>query len=309
MMDQFEAAYLREKKIRKQAEQLLEDKSRELFLSMQELKASQSQLVQSEKMASLGILSAGIAHEINNPLGYIASNFNALKDSMGSVQSFLNQVSQQVSAEHCSPAFLQTWQEAKSATDLDFIMQDFSDLVSETQEGISRVQQIISDLRDFSRKDSAKKFPVDVNKSIQVALNILKSQIQQHTHIEFIPGNIPKIQGYSGKLHQVFTNLIDNALDECNQGGNIKISTYADNDFIYAAIADDGKGIAQDNLKQLFTPFFTTKEVGKGTGLGLSISLGFIEEHKGTIQVNSNPGNGSCFTVKIPISEISGGPK
>ena len=308
-MDQFEAAYRREKQIRKQAEQLLEDKSRELFLSIQELKASQSQLVQSEKMASLGILSAGIAHEINNPLGYIASNFNVLKDSMGSVQSFINQVSQQVSVEHCSPTFIETWQEAKSATDLDFIMQDFSDLVSETQEGISRVQQIISDLRDFSRKDSTQKLPVDINKSIQVALNILKNQIHQHTHIEFIPGNIPKIQGYSGKLHQVFTNLIDNALDECNQGGNIKISTFCDDDFIYAAIADDGNGIAQDNLKQLFTPFFTTKDVGKGTGLGLSISLGFIEEHKGTIQVDSSPNNGSCFTVKIPISEISGGPK
>lgn len=306
-MDQFEAAYRREKQIRKQAEQLLEDKSRELFLSMQELKASQSQLVQSEKMASLGILSAGIAHEINNPLGYIASNFNALKDSMGSVQSFFNQISQLVTTEHCNPAFLQAWQEAKSATDLDFIMQDFSDLVSETQEGISRVQQIISDLRDFSRKDSAKKFPVDINKSIQVALNILKSQIKQHTNIEFTPGNLPQIEGYSGKLHQVFTNLIDNALDECDQGGNIKISTYSDSDFIYAAIADDGSGIHQDDLKQLFTPFFTTKDVGKGTGLGLSISLGFIEEHKGTIQVDSTPNNGSCFTVKIPISDTIGG--
>jgi two-component system NtrC family sensor kinase len=308
----YKAAYERERLIRKEAEQLLEDKSRELYSSMQiledtleDLKSSQNQLIQTEKMASLGVLAAGVAHEINNPIGYITSNFNSLKIGIKDIQEFINEMQETINSDLSLEEIKSTWEKSIQKYDLIFLLEDFSDLSSETSEGLERVKQIVADLRTFSREDTVEKVVVDINDTLRASINILENQTKYHAKITTDYSDIPKILGFSGKLNQVFTNLISNANQAVNDNGSINISTKITNKWILISIADNGHGITDENLKQLFTPFFTTKPVGEGTGLGLSISHGIIKEHGGNILVSSQPEVGTTFTVQIPLSQVA----
>jgi two-component system NtrC family sensor kinase len=308
----YKAAYERERIIRKESEQLLEDKSRELYSSMQvledtleNLKSSQNQLIQTEKMASLGVLAAGVAHEINNPIGYITSNFNSLKIGIEDIQKFINEMQTVINGDESLEEIKSTWKKSMQKYDLIFLLEDFSDLSSETSEGLERVKQIVADLRTFSREDTAEKVVVDINDTLRAAINILENQTKYHAKITTDYSDIPKILGFSGKLNQVFTNLISNANQAVDDNGSINISTKITNKWILISIADNGHGITEDNLKQLFTPFFTTKPIGEGTGLGLSISHGIIKEHGGNILVSSQPEVGTTFTVQIPLSQVA----
>ena len=312
MAADYQAAYQREKIMRQEAEQLLEDKSRELYASMQtlqetleDLKASQNQLVQTEKMASLGVLAAGVAHEINNPIGYITSNFNSLQEGLKYIQSFINDMQPSIETENNSAEIKKTWHQLLKKYDLEFLLEDFIDLSKETSEGLGRVKQIVADLRAFTREDKAEKIPVDINDTLRASINILENQTKYHANIITKLTDLPLVMGYAGKLSQVFTNLISNANQAVDDNGSIHIFTEKTEKGIQISVQDNGHGISEENMKNLFTPFFTTKPIGEGTGLGLSISHGIIEEHGGTILVSSELEVGTIFTVQIPLNQIS----
>lgn len=308
----YKAAYERERKIRKESEQLLEDKSRELYASMEtlketvaDLKASQNQLVQTEKMASLGVLAAGVAHEINNPIGYITSNFNSLKVAFEDIRSFIEELKIDIESDSSKEKTSSTWLKLLKKYDLIFLLDDFIDLSNETSEGLERVKQIVADLRAFAREDTAEKVIVDINDTLRSSINILENQTKYHASIVTRLTELPKIMGFSGKLGQVFTNLIANANQAVDDHGSIHIFTEKTDTDIRISVQDNGHGISEENMQNLFTPFFTTKPIGEGTGLGLSISHGIVEEHSGTITVSSELNVGTIFTVQIPLTQAA----
>lgn len=305
----YEKAYLREKELRKQAEQLLEDRSRELFLANEQLKEANSSLheqqkiaVQSEKMAALGVLAAGVAHEINNPLGYIYSNFSSLVEGLQDIQRFLHHMDGIIAQGDSLELLRDGWRNALLQFDIAYLLSDYQSLAMETIEGLERVKQIVADLKSFIRQEDGEKAPVDVNDCLRGALNILNNQTKYHAQVEVEYGDLPLIPGYFGKLNQVFINLIANANQAVPENGLIRIATRLVDGWIEVVIRDNGCGISEENMRQLFTPFFTTKPVGEGTGLGLSISHGMVQEHDGEIVVESQPGEGATFTVRLPVS-------
>ncbi len=306
----YQAAYQRERIMRQQAEQLLEDQSRELYSSMQaleqtleDLKASQNQLIQTEKMASLGVLAAGVAHEINNPIGYITSNFNSLQQGLEYIQNFISDMQPCIEGDSDAETIKQTWHLLLKKYDLVYLLEDFVDLSKETTEGLTRVKQIVADLRAFSREDKAEKSAIDINDILRGSINILENQTKYHANIVTKLTELPRVMGYAGKLSQVFTNLISNANQAVDDNGSIHIFTEKADDGIRISVQDNGHGISEENMNNLFTPFFTTKPIGEGTGLGLSISHGIIEEHGGEILVSSKINVGTIFTVLIPLSQ------
>lgn len=304
----YEKAYQREKLLRKQAEQMLEDRSRELFLANEQLQESnrllqeqQQAMIRSEKMASLGILAAGVAHEINNPLGFITSNFSLLAEGLEDIRRLIGKLDAEFTSATSVEDLKSHWAAALAEFDIDYLFSDLGSLTSETREGLERVKQIVADLKSFTRQDDGEKAPVDVNDCLRGALNILKNQTKYHAQIDVDFGELPVIQGFFGKLNQVFTNLIANANQAVADQGLIRISTRCRHGWVEVEVADNGHGIREEHLRLLFTPFFTTKPVGEGTGLGLAISLGIVQEHDGEIQVVSQPGQGTSFTVRIPV--------
>jgi len=303
----YQSAYLREKTLRKQAEQLLEDRSRELYLANEKLTEAneslheqQRAMVQSEKMASLGVLAAGVAHEINNPLGFIYSNFSSLVEGLQDIQRFLNKADELIAGGHSVEQIQAAWREGLMLFDIAYLLSDYQNLAIETIEGLERVKQIVADLKSFTRQDDGEKIPVDINECLRGALNILNNQTKYHSQVEVNYGEIPQIQGFFGKLNQVFVNLIANADQAVDDNGLIRIETRRNGRWIEISIADNGHGIAEEHKKYLFTPFFTTKPVGQGTGLGLSISHNSVQEHGGEIEVQSEAGKGTTFIIRIP---------
>ncbi len=306
----YEKAYLREKQLRKQAEQLLEDRSRELYLSNKQLQEvndalhdQQRVMVQTEKMASLGVLAAGVAHEINNPLGYIYSNFSSLVEGLQDIQRFLNQADQLITNCTSVGQVQEAWREGLVLFDIAYLLSDYQNLAIETIEGLERVKQIVADLKSFTRQDDGTRTAVDINDCLRAAINILNNQTKYHAQLSVDYGELPEISGYFGKLKQVFVNLIANANQAVEENGQIDIVSRVNNGFIEVVIRDDGHGIDEEHMKYLFTLFFTTKPVGQGTGLGLSISHNAVQEHGGDIEVESTLGVGTTFTVRIPLDK------
>jgi len=303
----YQQAYLREKQLRKKAEQLLEDKSRELYSSYEELqqahdhlKQQQELLIASEKMASLGILSAGVAHEINNPLGFVSSNFNAIAEAFRSFRQFVDQLENEILVN--APDAAADIRAALADHDIRYLLDDFECLSEETLEGLGRVKQIVSDLKAFVHDDGGQKQPMDINECLRGAINILNNEIKYHARLVVNYGELPLFNGCFGKLSQVFTNLIANASQAIADDGLIQVTTGVEDGCIVVRIEDNGCGMTEAVRKQLFVPFFTTKPVGQGTGLGLSISLAVVEEHQGRLGVSSSLGEGSCFTLYLPLS-------
>ncbi len=311
MIEDYKTAYQHERTMRQQAEQRLEDRSTELYASLKtlehtldDLKTSQNQLIQTEKMASLGVLAAGVAHEINNPIGYITSNFNSLQEGLKYIQSFISDIQPFIDNDSTADVIKQAWQQSLKKYDLVYLLDDFINLSKETSEGLIRVKQIVADLRAFTREDKAEKVVVDINDTLRGSINILENQTKYHANIVTKLNELPLIMGYVGKLSQVFTNLISNANQAVDDNGSIYIFTEETDDGILISVQDNGHGISEENMNNLFTPFFTTKPVGEGTGLGLSISHGIIEEHGGKILVSSTLDVGTIFTVQIPLSQV-----
>lgn len=267
-----------------------------------DLKNTQVHLVQAEKMSSLGLLTAGIAHEINNPINFVSSGVQSLTKNFGEIDSFL--------ANYQKVLALDSLDEIKKYAavlreDEDFLheIQDASkELLDDVRYGILRITEIVNGLRSFSRHDEAEIKETDLNESFDSALLILKNKYKNKTEIvKEMDESLPQIQCFPGQLNQVFVNLINNAIDAIDENGVITIKTLnLDDQSIEIRISDNGSGMPEDIKDKIFDPFFTTKEIGKGTGLGLSISHGIIEKHQGKIRVESKMGVGTTFVINLP---------
>jgi signal transduction histidine kinase len=276
----------------------LENSHEALKRAYVDLQNAQDQLIQTEKMASLGQLVAGIAHEIKNPLNFIYGNTGFLSDYTQKLQDLVDSLEKIPSI---SPEDRQHIQRLKEAIHYKFIQEDLKVLIGNFTEGARRINTIVSDLRTFSRMDTDTLSEVDLHASLEMSLNLLRNQYKNRIEIHKEYGDIPKIQGYSGKLNQVFMNLLANAFHAVQGKGEVWIRTRRNEEAVEVEIEDSGVGIPKEYLKRIFEPFFTTKPVGQGTGLGLSISYGIIEQHQGKIHVTSVPQKGSCFVVTLPI--------
>ncbi len=269
-----------------------------------DLQNAQEQLVQTEKMASLGQLVAGIAHEIKNPLNFIYGNTGFLNDYTVKLQALLEEVEKLPSL---SAQDREKVENLKETYNYSFIKEDLRTLIDNFSEGARRINNIVSDLRTFSRMDTETISEVDLHAALEISLNLLRNQYKNRVTIHKEYGNIPKIQGYSGKLNQVFMNLLSNAFHAIRDQGDVWIRTRSSNGTVELEIEDNGSGIPKEYLNRIFEPFFTTKPVGQGTGLGLSISYGIIEQHRGRIHVSSVVNKGSTFTVRLPVFQEKGG--
>jgi signal transduction histidine kinase len=276
----------------------LENSHEALKKAYMELQNTQEQLIQTEKMASLGQLVAGIAHEIKNPLNFIYGNTGFLADHIQKLRQLLA-VYEELSS--LSREDREKMERMKESLRYSFVMEDLKTLIDNFTEGARRINAIVSDLRTFSRMDTDVISEVDLHAALEMSLNLLRNQYKSRIEIHKDFGDIPKIYGYAGKLNQVFMNLLANAFHAVQDKGDVWIRTRARDGSVEVEIEDNGVGIPREHLKRIFEPFFTTKPVGQGTGLGLSISYGIIEQHHGKIHVTSAPQKGSVFTVRLPI--------
>ncbi|MEA2101878.1 MAG: ATP-binding protein [Thermodesulfobacteriota bacterium] len=280
--------------------EMVEEKTRDLQQALHDLKATQSRLVQSEKMASLGQLAAGVAHEINNPTGFIISNLGTLKKYTNRLMEFID-IQEKDHGPLDAKKDSDYIKEKRKALKIDYIKDDIQDLIAESLDGAKRVKEIVQNLKGFSRMDEVDYQPVDINECIETTLNIIWNEVKYKSTVIKDYGDIPVIKGYPRQLNQVFMNIIINAVHSIDKKGEIRIRTVQSGEWIKVTITDTGCGIPEDNLHRLFDPFFTTKEVGKGTGLGLSISYDIIKKHGGDITVQSEPEKGTIFTVSLPV--------
>lgn len=277
----------------------IEQKNRELERTMHQLRKAQQQLVQSEKMASLGQLTAGIAHEINNPINFVSSNVNPLRRDLEDLFALLAEYEATIERQHLQEQFTAA-RKLKEELDFNFLKQEVNSLLDGIKEGAHRTSEIVRGLRNFTRLDEDERKPANVNQCLESTLLMLKHQLKNRVEVIKDFGALPEIMCYPGKLNQVFTNILSNASHAISGAGKIFIKTSFDGDIVTISIRDTGKGMTKEVKQRIFEPFFTTKEVGEGTGLGLSITYGIIEEHDGNIEVYSEPGKGSEFVITLP---------
>lgn len=290
-----------EKKVRERT-QALEKSNQELQRAYRELQDAQAQLVHSEKMASLGQLVAGIAHELNNPISFIYGNMDHLEDYINDVKKVLRSLTD---LKSLSPEEKKYMEGIMKEVDLDFVLEDLDKVIKSCKTGAERTRDIVAALRSFSRLDEAELKEVDIHEGIESTLQLLTHHYKNRIAVHRDYGNIPRVRCYASQLNQVFMNLLANAAQAIRNEGDVWIKTQTAKDSVVISIKDNGEGIPEENMKKLFTPFFTTKPVGKGTGLGLSISYGIIEKHHGRIWAESKVGEGTTFTIELPIK----GPK
>jgi len=279
----------------------LESRNIELANSKAKLERLQAQLVQTEKMASLGQLAAGIAHELNNPAGFIYGNMDLLGDYVSQLQALLNTYD-----KIALPAESGRSVEAlKTEIKYERLVGDLDSIIADCREGAERICDVVKNLRLFSRLDEAEIKKIDIHGGIDSTVRLLSRYFsggQISLRREY--GDLPPINCYAGQLNQVWMNLLVNAAQAVADQGTVSISTKLEQDAVIVEISDTGSGIPEDQLSRIFDPFFTTKPVGEGTGLGLSTSYGIIERHGGTIKVKSEVGKGTTFTVRIPMRAI-----
>jgi two-component system NtrC family sensor kinase len=266
----------------------------------EELKASQSKILQQEKMASIGQLAAGVAHEINNPMAFIASNLGTLDKYIHRLIDFIQTQAEVIKTLKNADAIKKLkkkWKELK----LDYVIEDVKGLITESLDGSERVQKILLGLNRFSRVDEEEYKDADINECIESAINIVWNELKYKATLKKDYGKLPRTKCYPQQINQVFINILINAVNSIEEHGTITIKTWNQDRSIWMVISDTGCGIPQESLSKIFEPFFTTKDVGKGTGLGLSITYEIIQRHKGDITVKSKVGRGTTFTVRIPV--------
>jgi signal transduction histidine kinase len=285
----------------------LSESNHELEKTLDDLKQAQSQLVESEKMASLGQLTAGIAHEINNPINFVTANIKPLKrdvDMMFEAFAFIEQISLTDSPVQEKQTRIN---EYKEELDFDYLVIEINDLLKGIKEGASRTAEIVKGLKIFSRLDEDDLKVADINEGLDSTLVIANNLLNNNIKVTKDYSNIPHIECYAGKLNQVFLNMISNGAYAVHKqfgeqpGGEIVITTTADEEFIYIKIKDNGTGMDDKTQKKIFEPFFTTKDVGEGTGLGMSIAYNTIKKHNGQIHLKSAAGEGTEFTLQLPV--------
>ena len=270
------------------------------------LEDAQNQVIQSDKLASIGQISAGVAHEINNPVGYVLSN-------LGSLESYLAKLFEVLDAyvdvdEGMPPPIPKAFARVRSLrqqTDVGFLREDIGALLAESRDGLLRVKRIVQDLKDFSRGGAAESWQiVDLHAALDSTLNIVRNELKHKARIDRRYGNVPEIECLPSRLNQVFLNLVVNAGQSIDGNGTITISTGSDREQAWLRVEDTGCGIPPEHLNRLFEPFFTTKPVGQGTGLGLSVSYSIVRKHGGRIEVESEVGRGTRFTVFLPLRQV-----
>jgi len=264
-----------------------------------QLREAHEQLLQAEKMASIGQLAAGIAHEINNPVGFVNSNMGTMASYVGTLFSVIDAY-QQASADQ--PAVQARVLPALQHADLDFLKDDTRALVRESLDGLRRVRDIVQALKDFSHVGETEWQMANLHQGLDSTLNIAHNEIKFKATVEKHYGPLPLVRCLASQLNQVFMNLLINAAQAIKDHGVIRIITGTREGWVWVRIQDNGVGIAPENLKRIFEPFFTTKPVGSGTGLGLSLSYGIVNRHGGHIEVISEVGKGTAFTVHLPVS-------
>jgi signal transduction histidine kinase len=260
----------------------------------QALREAQATLVQNEKLASLGRLAAGVAHEINNPVAYVANNLTVLRRDMQAALAALDAYRQGKAAEAAR---------LEEAADIAYFQENFARICEKSLAGLRRVRDIVENLRHFARLDEAEFTDADLNAALESTIEILRHEVNKkglrlETHLE----PLPFVPCHPGKVNQVFLNLLLNAVQACDRGGTVTARTQAEpGKGVVVEIQDNGSGIKREHLPHLFEPFFTTKPVGEGTGLGLSVSFGIVRDHGGAIEVESEVGRGSTFRVRLPL--------
>ncbi|OGT03860.1 MAG: histidine kinase [Gallionellales bacterium RBG_16_57_15] len=272
----------------------------EIRLSNQQVEQAQNQLMQSDKLALIGQLAAGVAHEINNPIGFVYSNLGSLEQYLKDIFELFDAYE---SAEAAMPESARAGvQGVKQQKDLKFLREDVPMLMKESRDGITRVKKIVQDLKEFSHVDSSDEWQwANLHRGIDSTLNIVWNEIKYNAVVNKEYGAIPEVECLPSQLNQVFMNLLVNASHAITGKGVITIRTGQQGEEVFIRIADTGKGIPAENLKRIFDPFFTTKPVGKGTGLGLSLSYGIVQKHNGRIEVQSEVGKGTTFTLWLPV--------
>jgi len=267
------------------------------------LEETQDQLVQSEKMASIGQIAAGVAHEINNPIGFVLSNLSTLDSYLASLFALLEAyIESERPASVPQKDSLDRVRALRDNINFDFLRGDIVALLAESRDGILRVKHIVQDLKDFSRGGADEVWEVvNVHDALDRTLNIVRNEVKYKARIETRYGSLPDVECLPSRLHQVFLNLIVNAGQAIEANGTITISTGTSGSEIWIRFEDTGCGIPKQHLNRIFEPFFTTKPVGQGTGLGLSVSYSIVRRHGGSIEVESEVGRGSRFTIHLPL--------
>lgn len=272
-----------------------------------ELKESQTQLVQSEKMASLGQMVAGVAHELNTPLGYVKNNVQLLRElsapvfELAEAQAALADCLNDPACDEARLAMaLETAAEARAKAAPELLVEDFAQLFSDTLYGLEQIAELVVGLKDFARLDRAMSEEVDLNECIRSALVIARNGIKDKAETILQLGELPRIPCAPSQINQVLLNLLNNAAQAIDGFGQILVKTWADDSAVFVSLQDSGRGMPPEVLARIFDPFFTTKPVGQGTGLGLSISYKIIQDHGGQIRAASEPGRGTRFLICLP---------
>lgn len=280
----------------------LRNKLAEQVRLVKSLEEAHAQLLQSEKMASIGQLAAGVAHEINNPIGFVQSNLGTLDNYLKDVFRILDAY-QDVEKLLTDQELINNLRVLKQRLDLDYLKEDTPNLLRESKEGILRVSKIVQDLKDFSHVDAAEWQWADLHAGLDSTLNIVWNELKYKADVNKEYGDIPEVECLLSQLNQVFMNLLVNAAQAIDDHGTITLRTGIEDDRIFVEISDTGKGMSTEEQKHIFEPFYTTKPVGKGTGLGLSMAYNIVKKHHGDIEVQSDVGAGTIFRVMIPLQQ------
>jgi len=286
--------------VRKHMEEALQAKGDEQQRLIAKLRDAHDQLLQAEKMASIGQLAAGIAHEINNPVGFVNSNMSALQ---GYVATLFGVIEDYERAGGADPALAARYAQVRARAELDYLKQDVGELVKESMDGLKRVRDIVQALKDFSHVGETAWQIADLHRGLDSTLSIVANELKFKATIEKHYGVLPQIPCLASQLNQVFMNLLVNAGHAIKEAGLITLRTGVEGPWVWVEVGDNGAGIAPEHLSRIFEPFFTTKPVGSGTGLGLSLSYGIVNKHGGRIDVASVLGKGTRFTVWLPVSQ------
>ena len=295
--------------LRKQSEEQLKEQN-VLLLEMarsernahEDLKQAQSRMVSTAKLAGLGEMVAGVAHEINNPLSFVSNNVCVLQRALAEVTELIALYqAEEAAIEAVRPGSLGPIHELWDRVDMEYTLQNLPGLLNRTRDGLRRIQQIVKDLRVFARLDESDLNEVDLNVGIQSTVNIVLGHAKKkQVRVDLELQTLPAVTCYPAKINQVIMNLVSNAIDASHEGGTVHVRSFADASGVHISVEDHGTGIDPEVRERIFDPFFTTKPVGVGTGLGLSISYGIVCDHGGTIEVDSTPGEGSTFLVTLP---------
>jgi signal transduction histidine kinase len=283
-------------------EETLAKKGEEQALLIKQLQEAQAQLLQSEKMASIGQLAAGIAHEINNPIGFINSNMGSLKNYVATLCTLVDEIDRSLQTVPAQPGLMERVAQLKKEADYSFLKDDVADLVRESLDGLKRVRDIVQSLKDFAHIGQTDWNLANLHEGLDSTLTIASNEFKHKATVTKEYGQLPLVKCLASQLNQVFMNLLINASQAITANGVITLRTGCAKDWVWVEIGDNGAGIAPDILNRIFDPFFTTKPVGKGTGLGLSLSYNIINKHGGRIEVASELGKGTRFTVHLPVN-------